>query len=135
VEIVRGLHGRQTRLATLTDGALVSEGLLLDECAHSASAFARGGPARVHQVPRSVLAEVKAAKPDVYYRVVSRVAQRISDRLRAASEMLASQREAAPSIASYRTEHDSLGEREIPNNAYYGVQTVRALENQLRRHL
>src|SRR6185369_599873 len=49
--------------------------------------------------------------------------------LRAASELLAGQAEAAPRITSYRTEHDSLGEREVPNNAYYGVQTVRALEN------
>ena len=28
-----------------------------------------------------------------------------------------------------RTEHDFIGEKEIPNDAYYGVQTVRALEN------
>ena len=28
-----------------------------------------------------------------------------------------------------RTEHDFLGEKEIPNNVYYGVQTLRALEN------
>jgi aspartate ammonia-lyase len=129
VEVVRGLHGRQTHLATLTDGALVAEGILLDESAHSASAFARGSGARVHQVPRDVLEEVRSSKPDVYYRLVARIAQRISDRLRAASELLAGQAEAAPHVASYRTEHDSLGEREIPNNAYYGVQTVRALEN------
>jgi aspartate ammonia-lyase len=76
-----------------------------------------------------VLDEVKSSKPDIYYRLVARVAQRISDRLRAASELLAGQREATPQISSYRSEHDSLGEREIPNNAYYGVQTVRALEN------
>jgi aspartate ammonia-lyase len=128
VEIVHGLHGRQTQLATLTDGALLAEGILLDDCAHSASAFARGGPATVHQVPRGVLEEVKSAKPEIYYRIVARVAQRISDRLRAASEMLADQG-APPDITAYRTEHDSLGEREIPNHAYYGVQTVRALEN------
>ena len=91
VEIVRGLHGRQTHLATLTDGALISEGMLLDECAHSASAFARGAGTRVLQVPRAVLDEVKASKPDIYYRLVARVAQRISDRLRAASELLAGQ--------------------------------------------
>jgi aspartate ammonia-lyase len=76
-----------------------------------------------------VLDEVKAQKPDLYYRLVARVAQRIGDRLRAASELLAGEREAAPLVTSYRTEHDSLGEREIPNHAYYGVQTVRALEN------
>src|SRR6516165_5625142 len=129
VEIVRGLHGRQTHLATLTDGALISEGILLDECAHSASAFARGSGTKVVQVPRTVLTELKANKPDIYFRLVARVAQRISDHLRAASELLADQQEAAPQVTSYRTEHDSLGEREIPNNAYYGVQTVRALEN------
>lgn len=129
VEIVRGLHGRQTHLATLADGALISEGILLDDCAHSASAFARGATTRVLQVPRSALEEVKVTKPDVYYRVVARVAQRISDRLRMASGLLADQRDAAPQVSSYRTEHDSLGEREIPNNAYYGVQTVRAMEN------
>lgn len=129
VEIVRGLHGRQTHLATLTDGALISEGILLDESAHSASAFARGVGTQILQVSSAVLSELKSIKPDIYYRLVARVAQRIGDRLRAASEMLASQREAVPQITSYRTEHDSLGEREIPNHAYYGVQTVRALEN------
>ena len=129
VAIVRGLHGRQTHLATLTEGAIISEGILLDECAHGASAFARGAAASVLQVSRAVLEQVKSAKPDVYYRLVARVAQRISNRLRTASELFAAQAEAAPEITSYRTEHDSLGEREIPNNAYYGVQTVRALEN------
>src|SRR5688500_12842598 len=67
VEIVRGLHGRQTHLATLTDGALISEGILLDDRAHSSSAFARGSGTRVLQVPRGVLDHVKVKKPDVYY--------------------------------------------------------------------
>jgi hypothetical protein len=35
----------------------------------------------------------------------------------------------AASSASVRIEHDSLGDREIPIHAYYGVQTSRALEN------
>lgn len=30
---------------------------------------------------------------------------------------------------TFRMEHDFLGEREIPNDAYYGVQTLRAKEN------
>lgn len=29
----------------------------------------------------------------------------------------------------FRTEHDTLGEKEVPDWAYYGVQTVRAIEN------
>src|SRR3954447_12178233 len=43
VDVIRGLQGRQTHLATLTDGAVISEGILLDDCAHSSSAFAKGG--------------------------------------------------------------------------------------------
>ncbi|AMV18324.1 aspartate ammonia-lyase [Planctomyces sp. SH-PL14] len=129
VDIVRGLHGSQTHLATLTAGALIAEGLLLDDGAHSTSAYARGTGTSVIVIRRAVMNELKAARPDVYYRLVARVAQRISDRLRIASDAIAAQKALAPEVTSYRTEHDSLGEREIPNNVYYGVQTVRALEN------
>src|SRR5687767_15727410 len=58
VEITRGLHGRRTVLATLTKGTWLAEGALLDECAHSASAYARGGGAKVLQVSRGVLVEL-----------------------------------------------------------------------------
>jgi len=129
VVIVRGLHGRQTHLATMTDGAVIGEGIMIDRSAHSASAFARGGKARVLQIPGAVLDRVKASKPDVYYRIVARVAQRISDRLRAASDAIAGHAKPDAKTTSYRTEHDSLGEREVPNSAYYGVQTMRAVEN------
>ncbi len=130
VEIIHGLQGKTAHLATLKAGAVIAESILLDDCAHSASAYARGGAVKVIEIERKVLAGVKAAKPDIYYRIAARVAQRISDRLRAASEYLAAQRDAsAPEITAYRVEHDSLGEREIPNSAYYGVQTLRAMEN------
>jgi aspartate ammonia-lyase len=32
-------------------------------------------------------------------------------------------------VAKTRTEHDLLGDLEVPAEAYYGVQTARALEN------
>ena len=32
-------------------------------------------------------------------------------------------------LNNYRTEHDLLGDRHVPTNAYYGVHTLRALEN------
>ncbi|WP_315814534.1 aspartate ammonia-lyase [Paraflavitalea speifideaquila] len=32
-------------------------------------------------------------------------------------------------MSTFRTEHDFLGEKQISNNAYYGVQTLRAKEN------
>ncbi|MBO9999953.1 MAG: aspartate ammonia-lyase [Cyanobacteria bacterium SID2] len=32
-------------------------------------------------------------------------------------------------MTEYRTEQDSMGERQIPETAYYGIQTLRAIEN------
>jgi aspartate ammonia-lyase len=37
--------------------------------------------------------------------------------------------ESAQAKASVRIEHDLLGDKEVPADAYYGIQTVRALEN------
>ena len=35
----------------------------------------------------------------------------------------------APDVAITRIEHDLLGDREVPADAYYGVHTLRAVEN------
>jgi len=32
-------------------------------------------------------------------------------------------------MTNYRIEHDFLGEKQIPDNCYYGVQTLRARDN------
>ena len=32
-------------------------------------------------------------------------------------------------MSTFRTEHDFLGERRLPDSAYYGIQTLRAIEN------
>ncbi|HIK40701.1 lyase family protein, partial [Thermoleptolyngbya sp. M55_K2018_002] len=32
-------------------------------------------------------------------------------------------------MADFRIERDSMGEKQIPNNVYYGIQTLRAVEN------
>ncbi len=32
-------------------------------------------------------------------------------------------------MAEFRVEHDLLGEKEVPAEAYYGIQTVRAIDN------
>jgi len=89
VEIVRGLHGAQTRLAVLGPGAMIGEGALLDDSAHSTSAFTRHG-ATVLAVPRAAWDSLRGSHPDIYYRIVAHVAQRLSERLRYASEQLAS---------------------------------------------
>jgi aspartate ammonia-lyase len=128
VEIVRGLHGSPVHLSTLAQGAMIGEGALLDESPHGTSAFTRTG-ASVLQISREVWMELQRTQPDVFYRIVARVAQRQSERLRHAAEQLAGKAGPEEIITAVRREHDLLGDREVPLSAYYGVQTLRGLEN------
>jgi len=127
VTIVRGLHGSTRHLAVLTYGALIAESAFLEEEAHGTGAFTRNGTT-VWQISQSAIAAFRDEKPDLFYRIVARVAAGISDRLRMAAERVTGT-EPAQLIGDVRTEHDSLGERELPDEAYYGVQTLRAMEN------
>jgi aspartate ammonia-lyase len=127
VTIVRGLHGSTRHLAVLTPGALIAESAFLEEEAHATGAFTRNG-ATVWQISQAALAAFREEQPDLFYRIVARVAAGISDRLRMASERVTGA-EPGQMIGNVRTEHDSLGERELPDEVYYGVQTLRAMEN------
>ena len=50
-------------------------------------------------------------------------------RIAAAPKGASPSKKAATAAGPTRVEHDLLGEKEIPTDAYYGVQTARALEN------
>ena len=84
IEIMRGLHGSTTMLARLGPGAMLAEGALLDNTPHTTGAFTRYGVV-VWQVPRAAWEEARQTSPAVFYRVVARVAEGISMRLRYAS--------------------------------------------------
>jgi len=128
VTITRGQHGSTRHVAVLGGGALISESALLDELPHSTGALTRQG-ATIWQISRENIDKFRQENPDIFYRIVARTAQRISDRLRTVSARLAGVDEPGHLIEGVRVEHDSLGERELPNDVYYGVQTQRALEN------
>ncbi|WP_306547100.1 aspartate ammonia-lyase [Desulfobulbus sp.] len=128
VDVVRGLHGSSRHLATLVEGSLISEGLLLDDDAHANGAYTRNG-AVVWQISRETLTSYRANHPEIYYRIVARVAVNINRRMRLLSEQLHHNQEESGQIGGFRLERDALGQREISNQAYYGVQTLRAMEN------
>jgi aspartate ammonia-lyase len=68
--------------------------------------------------------------PAIYAALVGRAARSISLRLAATDATLVGRgRTIGFTGAGTRHEHDLLGEREVPNEAMYGVQTLRALEN------
>jgi aspartate ammonia-lyase len=127
VDLVRGQFGKSVLVALAQPGTLLSEGVMLGDMPHGTSAVTRQG-AKIWQISRPDLETVRRESPEVFYRIVGQVAQRLSDRLQAASQRVAGET-GAPVLANVRREHDSLGERDVPSHAYYGVQTLRAMEN------
>lgn len=128
IELVRGLHGTSQHIATLIAGALISEGAFLGDDSHSCGAFTRNG-ATIWQISKEKIEAFEQNSPDLYYRIVARVAVGINRRLRVLSDQIYQDKRDVQVMSGYRLEHDSLGQREISDHAYYGVQTQRAMEN------
>lgn len=128
INLQRGLSGRNVTIACLTEGAVIGESLFIDDLSHSVSGLALS-PVELWVIPREKIAAFREEKPEIFYRMVARAAQRISYRLRESTELLLHAERNRSDITDYRTERDSLGEREISNAHYYGVQTTRAVEN------
>ena len=129
VELVRGLHGSSRHVGTMIAGALISEGAFLENDSHSNGGYTRHG-ATVWQISIEKIAAYKESKPELFYRIMSRVAVGINRRLRVLSkELHRTRKDAQVTVSGFRLEHDSLGQRELSDHVYYGVQTQRAMEN------
>ncbi len=129
VAVEKAHEGRITRLATLGAGEAVGEGIFLDDDEHGTTARAIM-PAELLVMTRHDLDALIREHPQLYAALVNRAARTISSRLRAADATLVG-RGRALGFGGHRTrkEKDLLGEREVPFEALYGIQTLRALEN------
>jgi aspartate ammonia-lyase len=127
LEVVREHDEEVERLSVLGPGAALGEGALLHSAAHSTTARAmsrlRFLALPVDAVRASLAEDARAA-----IEVLTRVALTVSRRLQFASSREVG-RAAAYRSGAVRLEHDLLGEREVPADALYGVQTLRAIEN------
>jgi len=129
VELVRGLHGSSRHIGTMIAGALINEGAFLDGDSHSNGAYTKDGTT-IWQITSEKINAYRETHPDLFYRIVSRIAVGINRRLRVLSkELHRTHKEAKVEVSGFRLEHDSLGQREISDHVYYGVQTQRAMEN------
>jgi aspartate ammonia-lyase len=129
IAIEKHVNGRPIRLATLGAGEAVGEGLLLDDSAHGTSARALT-ETQVLLLTRDQVAGILRETPTLYAALVGRAAKAISHRLAAVDATLVGRGRALGfGGARTRVEHDLLGERDVPEDALYGVQTLRALEN------
>jgi len=129
VAIEKSLNGRPVRLVTLGAGESVGEGLLLDDTPHGTSARTLQ-PTEAYLLTRDRVQEMVKDFPVLYAALVGRAARSISKRLAAAdATMVGRGRVTGFSGSHTRIERDLLGDREVPADALYGVQTLRALEN------
>ena len=129
VAIEKRQNGRPVRLATLGPGEAVGEGLLLDDSSHGTSARAIL-QTTAYVLSRSQIDDMLKEAPTLYAALVGRAARAISQRLSAVDATLVGRgRTLGFGGTRTRTEHDLLGDRDVPEEALYGVQTLRALEN------
>lgn len=129
IAIEKHADGRSTRLVTLGPGEAVGEGLLLDDSTHGTTARVIM-PGLVVLITKAQVDDITREAPQLYAALVARAARSISERLRRADATLVG-RGRALGFGGHRTrtEHDLLGDREVPFEALYGIQTLRALEN------
>jgi aspartate ammonia-lyase len=127
VRIVKGLDRRPEVLHVLTEGEAFGEGSLLDDYPHSTSGLVVED-ADVVVLARKRVQEILQERPALYARLATAAAQVIASRLRHANARL-SGRAAGYLSGELRHERDLLGERPISDDLYYGIQTLRAIEN------
>ncbi|HSU16010.1 aspartate ammonia-lyase [Longimicrobium sp.] len=127
IDIVKGLQGLPQVLHVLAEGESYGEGSLLDDYPHSTSGVVQDD-AEVLELPRDRLRGIAEENPRLFGKLAMAAAQLISSRLRYANARLTG-RGLGYLSGELRTEHDLLGERALSVDLYYGVQTLRAIEN------
>lgn len=127
VVITHGVGQQPLKLATLGPGALLGERLLLGEPVHVASAYAETD-VQVVRLTKDTLNQLATSQTGIYQKLVVMAAETLATRLEYSSARLAGA--ASPLLSGQtRPEHDLLGDREVPEEYYYGIQTMRAVEN------
>ena len=115
--------GTKKELAFFGTGDFLGEGSLNDNSPHSTSARVIM-PANILSIKKEFFNQYG----ETSIKIFSNIARVISRRMRHANNRLVN-RAAQYESGKTRIEHDLLGEREVPYEYLYGIQTLRALEN------
>ena len=120
-------YGKEKRLSIFSKYDFLGEGALMDNSPHSTSARAVIDSVIVI-LTRDSFKELMKEQNETALEILSNIGKVISRRMSAANTRVIN---VAAQYQSGRTrsEHDLLGDREVPHEYYYGVQTLRALEN------
>jgi aspartate ammonia-lyase len=126
IQLQKGPRARPRVLYVMGPGDSFGEGSLFDDYPHSTSALVIE-PAEILELPREATQQVARERPELYARLVASAARIMADRLSTTPGHAG----VGESYASgeVRTEKDLLGQRDVPATHYYGIQTLRAVEN------
>jgi aspartate ammonia-lyase len=116
-----------TPVFVLGPGETVAEATLVERAPHACSARA-ASVLEVLELPAASLRERLLGSPEAAWEVLTCVSRVMLRRLQYAAGRRAGWNRVYRGGAT-RTEHDLLGEREVPCDARYGIQTLRAVEN------
>lgn len=119
--------GVEKRLTFFGKYDTLSESSILDDSPHSTNALAKLDT-EVYTISRKDFDQFFKEHIETGLKVISNVARLISRRM---SQANTKSMNIAAQYVSGRTrkEHDLLGERDVPHEFYYGIQTLRGLEN------
>lgn len=119
--------GEEKRLSLFSKYDFLGEGALMDDSPHSTSARALLNSTLL-TISRPKFLELFKDHAEAAVKILSRVAKVISRRMRQTNSRIVN---VSAQYESGRTrhEHDLLGDREVPHEYLYGVQTLRAMEN------
>lgn len=119
--------GEESHIATYRKGESLGEGAIMGHYPHSTRAVAVRDT-QLLTIHRDSFFKFMSQRPEAGVTMIAEVTQIISRRLRRSTNQFS--HIAAQYISGKtRMEHDMLGDKEVPYDAYYGVQTVRAFEN------
>jgi aspartate ammonia-lyase len=128
VEVLHGVGEVQKTVARLGEGNFVGEGAMLGEELHVTGCRAVGDTT-VLALERQAIDEIFASSADAARKILSQVARVMTYRLTYASYGHLGAAVPALPGGRQRLEHDLLGERQVPEDVYYGIQTLRGVEN------
>jgi len=119
--------GEEKRLGIFSKSDFLGEGSFIDNSPHSTSARATLASV-VLAISGEKFSEMIKNEPDITLKIFSRMSKVIFRRMQFANTRVINYG-AQYQSGRTRKEHDLLGSRDVPFEMYYGIQTLRAVEN------
>jgi aspartate ammonia-lyase len=123
----RTSFGEEKRLGVFSKYDFLGEGSFIDDSPHSTSARTTED-SEVLIMSRESFQIIEEQSPYITLKIFSRMAKVIFRRMQFANTRVIHYG-AQYQSGRTRSEHDLLGDRDVPSEMYYGVQTLRAVEN------